>query len=89
MFFNRTFGLHKDVDAQAQQPRTPKGKLIDIGDTPAQDRHWDEADDGDAEHDGSDADGEQSESDVEGGVAAAAVTAAPAPRTPLADLAVT
>ncbi|KAH9902706.1 hypothetical protein C8Q73DRAFT_16825 [Cubamyces lactineus] len=83
MFFSRPYGLYKDANLHAQ-PRTPKGKLIDIGDTPAPDRHWDDADDGDAEHDGSDADGEQSESDVEG----ANATATAPPRTPLADLAV-
>ncbi|KAI9066237.1 hypothetical protein FKP32DRAFT_1673986 [Trametes sanguinea] len=62
MFFNRPYGapLKLSQDTQQPQPRTPKGKLIDIGDTPAQEKLWD-----DAEHEGSDADGEQSECEAE------------------------
>ncbi|KAI0367945.1 hypothetical protein BV20DRAFT_925081, partial [Pilatotrama ljubarskyi] len=77
VFFSRTYGVHKPQGEDVQRPRTPnfKGKLIDFGDTPVQDRHWE-----DAGHDGSDADEEQSESEE----AENAVVAAP--RTPLADL---
>ncbi len=57
IFFNRMYALPKQQDAQVF---TPKGKLIDIGDTPApSEQLWDGSD-------GSDADGEQSESDAEG-----------------------
>ncbi|OSD06641.1 hypothetical protein PYCCODRAFT_1383776 [Trametes coccinea BRFM310] len=78
MFFNRPYGapLKASQDAQHPQPRTPKGKLIDIGDTPAQDKLWD-----DTEHDGSDADGEQSECEAD------TMSEILAPlRSPLADL---
>lgn len=72
LFFNRTFAVHKQVEAKSL---TPMGKLIDFGDTPAPARLWDAA-----EHDGSDADGEQSESDAEScGVVSP-------PRVPLAEL---
>ena len=57
VFFNRMYVTQKPTDARVF---TPKGKLIDIGDTPAPERVWDGVD-----HDGSDADGELSESDVE------------------------
>ncbi|KAI0649043.1 hypothetical protein C8Q79DRAFT_1007616 [Trametes meyenii] len=73
IFFSKTYGTHK---APEMQPRTPKGKLIDIGDTPAPERLWD-----DMEHEGSDADGELSESEVEHPEAILAPL-----RTPLADL---
>ncbi|PIL35499.1 hypothetical protein GSI_02227 [Ganoderma sinense ZZ0214-1] len=57
LFFDRMYALPK---LQPAQVLTPKGKLIDIGDTPAPSDHlWDGSD-------GSDADGEQSESDAEG-----------------------
>ena len=56
LFFDRMYAIPKQ---QPVQVYTPKGKLIDIGDTPAPSDHlWDGSD-------GSDADGEQSESDVE------------------------
>ncbi|KAI0749628.1 hypothetical protein C8Q80DRAFT_1163052 [Daedaleopsis nitida] len=72
IFFNRTYAAQKQ---ELAAPFTPKGKLIDIGDTPASQCLWDAA-----EHDGSDADGEQSESDAEGcGVLSPA-------RVPLAEL---
>ncbi|KAI0359787.1 hypothetical protein OH77DRAFT_1517397 [Trametes cingulata] len=78
VFFSRTYGVHKQQGDEVQRPRTPnfKGKLIDIGDTPVQDRLWD-----DAGHDGSDADEEQSEGEAEN-----ASVLSPASRTPLADL---
>ncbi|KAM5532588.1 hypothetical protein V8D89_013714 [Ganoderma adspersum] len=57
LFFDRMYAIPKQQPAQVY---TPKGKLIDIGDTPAPSDHlWDGSD-------GSDADGEQSESDAEG-----------------------
>ncbi|KAI1796888.1 hypothetical protein LXA43DRAFT_492174 [Ganoderma leucocontextum] len=57
LFFDRMYAVPKQ---QHVQVFTPKGKLIDIGDTPTpSDQLWDGSD-------GSDADGEQSESDVEG-----------------------
>lgn len=57
LFFDRMYAVPKQP---AVQVFTPKGKLIDIGDTPAPSDHlWDGSD-------GSDADGEQSESDAEG-----------------------
>ena len=90
VFFSRTYGAHKSSVEDVQPPRTPKGKLIDIGDTPAPAaRFWDHHHYQPGEtHDGSDADGEQSESDVEGCAvaAAAATTTALSPRVPLADL---
>ncbi|KAI0775129.1 hypothetical protein BD413DRAFT_294339 [Trametes elegans] len=76
VFFSRNFGTYKQQDAQ---PRTPKGKLIDFGDTPAPGRAWDEA-----EHDGSDADGELSENDGDVDADGGAIL----PRTPLAELSV-
>ena len=73
MFFNRICAAQQQQDVQVF---TPKGKLIDIGDTPAPlDAPWDGV-----EHDGSDADGEQSESDAEGG------TILSPPRRPFAEL---
>ena len=79
LFFGRTFA-HKAHDVQV---RTPKGKLIDFGDTPAPERLWEAV--GAEQHDGSDADGEQSESDMEG--FGGGVSPSPSPRMPLADLA--
>ncbi|OJT06647.1 hypothetical protein TRAPUB_2505 [Trametes pubescens] len=73
MFFNRMYAAPKAQDAR---PHTPKGQLIDFGDTPVQGMLWD-----DTVHDGSDADEEQSENEGEGLVAALVH-----PRTPLADL---
>ncbi|KAI0671810.1 hypothetical protein C8Q78DRAFT_1078576 [Trametes maxima] len=73
IFFSKTYGTHK---AQEIQPRTPKGKLIDIGDTPAPERLWD-----DMEHEGSDADEELSETEAERPESILAPL-----RTPLADL---
>ncbi|CDO69720.1 hypothetical protein BN946_scf184687.g5 [Trametes cinnabarina] len=76
MFFNRACGISVKSPQEVQQPRTPKGKLIDFGDTPAMERLWDEA-----EHEGSDADGEQSECEAE------CMSEILAPlRSPLADL---
>ncbi|KAH9945124.1 uncharacterized protein BXZ73DRAFT_96114 [Epithele typhae] len=58
VFFNRLYTAPKAATA----PRTPKGKLIDLGDTPAPaPRLQTDA----SEDDGSDADGEQSESDLD------------------------
>lgn len=74
MFFNRMYAAPKAQDAR---PQTPKGQLIDFGDTPVQGMLWD-----DTVHDGSDADEEQSENEGESSVAFVA------PRTPLAELSV-
>ncbi|KAI0833581.1 hypothetical protein BC628DRAFT_33620 [Trametes gibbosa] len=73
VFFDRIYTAPK---LQGIQPHTPKGKLIDIGDTPAQDSLWDETD-----HDGSDADEEQSENEPEN----SSIIFAPL-RSPLAEL---
>ncbi|KAI0636008.1 hypothetical protein C8Q77DRAFT_1155735 [Trametes polyzona] len=73
MFFDRMYAAPKQQDAR---PHTPSGKLIDIGDTPAKDKLWD-----DTEHAGSDADEEQSEYEVD----SRGTIIAPS-RTPLADL---
>ncbi|TBU45727.1 hypothetical protein BD309DRAFT_1008463 [Dichomitus squalens] len=73
MFFNRICAAQQRHDVQVF---TPKGKLIDIGDTPAPlGTAWDGM-----EHDGSDADGEQSESDAEG------CSIPSPPRRPFAEL---